>query len=182
MIIKPGTLLISEPYLPDPNFSRSVVLITEHTDEGTIGFVLNQKTEYQVADVMNDFGGFQAPIYVGGPVMKHTLHYLHNLGMIFKDTVQISKDLYWGGDFQQLKTAINSGKVDPSQIRFYAGYSGWMRGQLTSEIAEKAWIISDYKPQYLWDLNPEELWRSVLKDKGEIFKVISNFPEDPSLN
>src|SRR5690606_16325723 len=80
MIPEKGDLMISEPFLPDPNFERTVILVCEHNDQGSFGFVLNKPSLLKLQDVMEDIDGFDALIYIGGPVQQDTLHFLHRIG------------------------------------------------------------------------------------------------------
>jgi len=181
---KPGTgkILISEPFLPDPNFSRSVVLLTEHNGEGSVGFVLNRISEYTVGELVDDMEGFKAPVYLGGPVGLNQLFFIHTLGMeIMPNSKEIMEGLWWGGDFDQLKFYIDTGQVSNNDIRFFAGYSGWSKGQLQDEIREKSWIVAPTtREQVLMDA--ESYWKKVISGLGSRFRLMGNFPEDPSLN
>jgi putative transcriptional regulator len=176
-----GKLLVSEPFLSDPCFKRTVVLLSEHNEEGTIGFILNKPTEINLNDGVQDFPDFNAPLYFGGPVHTDTLHYIHKFSAI-ENAKEIIPGLYWGGNIEQLKMMIDTGQVKPGEIRFYAGYSGWMPNQLNSEIREKSWIISPASAVTAFSSNPGVMWSEVLKSMGKEYAVIANFPEDPGLN
>ena len=107
-IIKPekGRLLISEPNMLDSNFKRSILLLTEHNDKESIGFILNQPTKIKIHDLFEEFPSFDANVHVGGPVEKNTLHYIHSLGNKIEDSIQISENLYWSGNFETLKELV----------------------------------------------------------------------------
>ncbi len=177
-----GDLLISEPYLPDPNFKRSVILLCEHDENGTFGFVLNQRSDAIFSDVVEEVNGFDAPIYVGGPVQQNSLHFIHRrndqLG-----AKEVIPGLYWGGDFDHLVSLINTHQIDQDDYRFFVGYSGWEVGQLEDELKTKSWIIYKNPPsEMIFNTDPDELWQEVLKNKGGKFRVIANYPQDPRLN
>ena len=131
---KQGRILISEPLLSDTYFKRSVVFITEFSDKGAVGFVLNKPVDLPINEVLADFPNFKAKVYVGGPVAKDTIHFLHTLGELVPNSVHVIDNIYWGGDFESLKELINEGIVNPSQVRFFLGYSGWSPNQLEGEI------------------------------------------------
>lgn len=178
-----GDLLISEPYLPDPNFERTVVLICEHDDNGSIGFVLNKPAVVGLAQVMDDFSSADNSLYVGGPVQQDTLHFIHRCGPLKDQANQISEGVFWGGDYEKLTTLMNTRQVARTDIRFFVGYSGWSEGQLMGELREKSWIV--YKkpsPELIFDTPPADLWKRVLREMGGKFKLISNYPVDPRLN
>jgi putative transcriptional regulator len=178
-----GDLLISEPYLPDPNFERTVVLICEHDENGTIGFVLNKPAIVDLAHVMDDLSNAKAPLYVGGPVQQDTLHFLHRSNKLKENANLIVDGIYWGGNYDRLATMINTHELTDADIRFFVGYSGWSEGQLLDELKEKSWIVCK-KPsaQLLFDVPAAELWKRVLQHMGGKFKLISNYPVDPRLN
>lgn len=176
-----GSLLIAEPFLGDKNFERSVVLVCEHNQEGTFGLVLNQKTNLHLSDVIEDVYA-DYPLFVGGPVQQNTLHYLHRRPDLIDESIQISAGLYWSGNFEQIKQSVNLGVMPESDIRFFVGYSGWSEGQLDNELSEKAWIISQTTPAFLFNTPADEFWRGILKSMGGEFKAIANYPVDPRLN
>ena len=180
---KKGSLLLAEPFMWDPNFKRTVTLICENEEEnGTFGFVLNRPMEMKLHEAIHGIKKFNARLFYGGPVALDTLHFLHRLGSKIDDTVEICKGLYWGGNFAVLKHMINSGKVSPSDFRFFLGYSGWSAGQLNEELNQNSWIIHDVKATHIFNTEAEDLWKKVLKEKGGEFAQMVNYPEDPSYN
>jgi len=176
-----GNLLVSEPFLNDPCFKRTVVLLSEHNEEGSTGFILNKPTDMNFNDGVTDFPDFNAPLYFGGPVNTDTLHYLHQFSTI-ENAKEIIPGLFWGGEIEQIKMMMDTGQIKPGQIRFFVGYSGWMPMQLNSEIREKSWIISSASVDSAFSTRPKMLWAEVLRSMGKEFAILANFPEDPSLN
>jgi len=185
-----GDLLISEPFLPDPNFERTVILICEHNDEGSFGFVLNKPSMLRLEDVLEDSGAIDCPLYMGGPVQQDTLHFLHKYADDLEGSVKINEGIYWGGDFEQLKEKIRLGALVTSEpdkmaedFRFFVGYSGWGPSQLEDELQDYSWIISRHEElSWLFSVKTEELWKNILKDMGGRYRVFANYPEDPRLN
>lgn len=179
-----GRLLISEPFLLDPNFKRSVILLCEHNEDGSFGLVLNKKLDLTLSEVVPDLDFFDASLYYGGPVEpKSTLHYLHNYGDMIDGSVQLSEGIYWGGDFEQVIRYFNTGQIEPTFIRFFLGYSGWETKQLDDEMDDKSWIVAPAQAKYIFDNESPELWREVLRDlNDDNYRVMSHFPESPSLN
>lgn len=178
-----GTLLLAEPFMLDPNFKRSVVLICEHDEtEGTIGFVMNKPLHMQVNELITDFPVIEAPVYFGGPVATDTIHYVHNVGELLEDSVKVVRGVYWGGDYEKLKFLIDSKLVLPQNIRFFVGYSGWSSGQLAEEMAYKSWIQSEMHANYLFKSKPDHLWQQVMYNLGDRFSVIAQIPDAHSLN
>lgn len=177
-----GSLLLSEPFLLDSYFKRSVVLLSEHDENGTLGFILNKPTDVRLNDAVEDFPDFDVPLYFGGPVETDTLFYLHTLGEQLKGAKSIGAGVWWGGDYEQLKFLIDTHQVRPDQIRFYAGYSGWEPRQLDNELKDKAWLVFDEGSGYTFAENPQNLWSQVLRSMGKEYAILANFPEDPNLN
>ncbi|SHG48873.1 putative transcriptional regulator [Chryseolinea serpens] len=177
-----GRLLISEPFLPDPNFERTVVLLCEHNEEGSFGFVINKPSILKIAEVMEEASHLDDIVFVGGPVQQDTLHFLHRNTSI-TNAVKIQDDIYWGGDFQSLMTQLNTSVIKSADIRFYLGYSGWGQGQLESELQEDSWIVCDFVDDaLLFDTDPTVIWKKALDNMGGRFSVYSNYPVDPRLN
>ncbi|WP_439882944.1 YqgE/AlgH family protein [Pontibacter sp. MBLB2868] len=184
-LMKPqsGSLLISEPFLGDPNFERSVVLLCNHNEEeGTFGLVLNRVSNLKLSDVIDLYNeSFDVELGIGGPVQYNTLHYVHKLPQL-PQAVKLGEGIYWGGDFESLRTMIESGIISTSDIKFFLGYSGWTPGQLQKEIDENVWIVNNNAANKLFKLEADKLWRSVLRQMGGKYKVLSNYPVDPRLN
>lgn len=178
----PGVLLIADPFLKDPNFMRTVVFLTEHKDEGTIGFVLNRQYENTLDELLPDIEGHKFPVYYGGPVQMNTIHFLHRYPAEVPGGIEVMKGVWWGGDFDSLVLLINSGKIDPEKIRFYIGYSGWTTGQLKAEMQEKTWLTVEAVRSLVFHNQAEEIWKDSLKHLGGEYEMMINFPIDPQLN
>ena len=178
-----GNLLISEPFLQDENFMRSVVLLCEHNSEGSFGLVLNKPSILHLRELVEELSFLENEVFVGGPVEQNTLHFIYFGEKVLEGSLAIGEEFWWGGDFEGLVDHLKNGTLDPRYVRFYIGYSGWGSGQLSDELAENTWIICDHKidPEVLQN-TPDELWRLVLKKMGGEFKVIANYPLDPRLN
>lgn len=177
-----GRILVSEPYLPDPNFERTIILLCEHNDEGSFGFIMNKPSVAKLGDVMQDLQEIDAPVFIGGPVQQDTLHYIHRLPDL-EDSIEVIEGIYWGGNFEQLVSLIETKQVAASDIKFFLGYSGWSAGQIDEELKEDSWIVSDkVNEELLFDIKAEAMWQYALKRMGGRFSVYSNYPQDPRLN
>ncbi len=180
---EPGSLLLSEPFMMDPNFKRTVVMLCEHIEDGgTVGFILNRPLNIQVCDALVDFDEVKNELFYGGPVAQDTLHYLHRYGDVIEDSMQVTNDIYWGGNFEQLGNMLKEGSIDQKNIKFFLGYSGWNPGQLIGEMEDNSWIVTPAKSHYVFEISDKELWKKVLSDLGGEYKQIVNYPEDPILN
>lgn len=177
-----GKILISEPFLNDPNFKRTIILLTEHSEEGSIGFVLNKPTAYRIHEVIEEFPEFDALVYYGGPVQLNTLQFIYKGENIIDGSIEIVPGLYWGGSFEILRTAIENGTADPQNFRFFLGYSGWTDGQIDDELELNSWIVADTTIDNIFSVEPDKLWRDTLKGMGKKFAILASFPDNPSVN
>ncbi len=178
-----GDLLISEPFLPDPNFERSVILLCEHNAEGSLGFVLNKPTDLKLQDALDEVSDFDKTLYTGGPVQRDTLHFIHKSAVLADRAEHLGNGIYWGGDFEKLLTMMNTRQISPEELKFFVGYSGWAAGQLEAELKQNSWIVCKAaSEQQVFRMSPDMLWRQILASMGGKFKMYSNYPIDPRLN
>ena len=178
-----GILLIAEPFLKDPNFIRTVILLCTHREtEGSFGFVINSLFHKKLDELIPELMGFDLPVYKGGPVQLDTLHYIHQYPDLLPDCLKITDDVYWGGDFERLKILINDGQIDADKIRFFIGYSGWEEGQLASEMEEKSWLTVTANRTIVFDTALEDIWKASLIKLGGKYERMIHFPTDPQLN
>ena len=180
--VKKGRLLISEPSLSDPIFFKTVVLIMHHTTDESIGLVLNQGTKINLHEILNDIPLSDFPVYIGGPVEKNAIQFIHTLGKMIPNTQKITKGLYWGGDFDKVLEFMSENKISKKQIRFFAGYSGWGEDQLNNEIRENGWITHESNVNLCMEYSTERLWSDLIKTKNQKYAIWANMPKDPSLN
>lgn len=181
--IPAGTILVAEPFMEDPHFKRSVVLVCDNEEGGTIGFILNKpQLRMNITELIAEFPDFESEVHYGGPVATDTIHYLHNQGHLLDGSQKVAPGVYWGGEFEKLKVLVATGLILPEHIRFFLGYSGWAAGQLDSELQHGSWIASEMDPNYLYRESADSLWRRALEDKGDTFGVIGQMPEGISPN
>jgi len=177
-----GRVLLSEPFMGDYYFGRSVILLAEHNDEGSFGIILNKPVTAGFNEVLKDFPEFNAPIYLGGPVESDSLFYVHTIGENLEGAVEILNGLYWGGDIEVLKEMILLKVVQPKDIRFFIGYSGWAADQLTTELKRNSWVITRAPKTELMKMDPLNMWETLLGKMGDTYKYWSKFPIDPNMN
>ena len=178
-----GKVLISEPFLYDEMFGRSVILLVDHSTDGTMGLVLNKPLPLSLNDVLKEFKDISnIPIYKGGPLRTDTLFYLHTLKDV-EDSLQIGKGVYLNGDFDAIRRYILQGNDIDGKIRFFLGYSGWEHDQLCQEIEENTWLIGSTSIASLMnEKGSAELWKNVLGQLGGKYEIWSRFPQIPTLN
>ena len=178
----PGILLIADPFLKDPNFLRTVVLLCDHTADGSFGFVLNKKIAQTLNELLVNFDDFKLPVYYGGPVQTDTIHFVHQYPDLIPDSVKVSNDIYWGGNFETVAALIKNNSINPNKIKFFIGYSGWGKEQLTGELDEKSWLTVTATKKLVFTTPPTDVWKGSLQHLGGEYEMMVNFPIDPQLN
>ncbi len=178
----PGILLIAEPFLKDPNFIRTVVLLCDHQDEGSLGFVINREFRHTLDELMNDAEELKLPVFYGGPVQMDTIHFLHQYPDKIPGSFPIQEGIYWGGDFEMAIDLLRKGEIDKNKIRFFIGYSGWGGGQLNDELKEKSWLTATATRKLVFHKNIDDIWKDALKHLGGDYEQLKNYPIDPQLN
>ncbi len=176
-----GQLLIASPTLLDPNFVRTVVLVTAHTDEGAMGVVLNRPSGAAAGEALPHLerlledGG---RIHVGGPVEPGAVVVLAEFddpddaaAVVFGDVGFVPAE----GDPDDLADSVG-------RARAFAGYAGWGPEQLESELARDDWFLEPAEAGDVFAEEPGELWSDVLRRKGGQFALLATMPPDPSMN
>ena len=177
-----GKILISEPFLRDATFGRSVVLLIDHTEEGSMGLIINKQLPIFVNDIIKEFKYIEnIPLYKGGPIATDTLFYLHTLADI-PGAIPISKGLYLNGDFDEIKKYILQGNKVDRYIRFFLGDSGWESEQLSTELKENTWLVSKEENAYLMNGDTKDMWKQALEKLGSKYETWSRFPQVPTFN
>ncbi len=182
MELNQGILLLSDPFLKDPNFARSVVLLCEHNTEGSFGLVLNKKSPHHLSDLVEMAFDLTITVFDGGPVQQNTLHFIHRKPHLIPESVEVAKGIFWGGHFETIVDLLRDGRLSQDDIRFFLGYSGWSQGQLAEEHEGKSWIIAPATPALIFLPKEEMIWKKSLDSLGGEYAQMSNYPSDPQLN
>lgn len=180
--VSSGKILLAEPFMLDPNFKRSAVLLCEHNKDGSVGFIINKPLNMRIDELIDGFPEFDSEVMFGGPVQTDTIHYIHNVGDLLEESVKVADGIYWGGNFEKLKFLISSNLILPHNIRFFVGYSGWSEGQLKDEMGYGSWVLAEMDANYLFKLEPAKVWNQVMYNKGDTFAVIAQMPESNNWN
>lgn len=181
--LKKGHLLIAEPsIIGDLSFNRSVILLADHNQEGSVGFIINKPLKYTIKDLLPDINA-NFKIYNGGPVEQDNLYFIHNVPDLIPNSIEISNGIYWGGDFESVKNLINLGKINKNNIRFFLGYTGWEEDQLATEMECNSWIIAanSYENKIIGK-STTHFWKEKIIELGGDYVIWSNAPENPLLN
>jgi len=177
-----GQLLIAGPTLLDPNFARTVVLVTEHNDEGAMGLVLNRPSTSTVDEALPDLELDVAEpedlVYVGGPVQPAAAMILAEFDEPGEAATIVLEDV----GFVSVEPELGGGSVATRRARVFAGYAGWGPGQLESEVERDDWILEPATVEDVLGESAEELWSDALWRKGGEYALLSRMPLDPSLN
>jgi putative transcriptional regulator len=187
LLPEPGRILISEPFLKDFYFKRSIVLLAEHNKDGTFGLVLNRTTDLILSEILTskEFkipAEFDSKIYIGGPVKTDSLFFIHTRSDVISNSLKIMDGIYWGGNIDELVRLIYKKTLKPEEIRFYAGYSGWEPKQLDRELEEQSWVVARTTASFLLKNSPEILWKKAVLSLGEEYRDWINYPIDPQMN
>lgn len=182
--ISKGSLLVASPYLRDPNFRQTVVLICEHGGGGSLGLVINRRTENHIMEVLPNITGLHEKagmVYSGGPVQRDNLLILHRISRTVPDSQSIFDGVSLGGDLPSLEELSAEGEPD-DLVRVYMGYAGWAPGQLQFELATGSWLVLPADLKVVFARDPLHVWPSILRSLGGIFARYATMPPDPQLN
>jgi putative transcriptional regulator len=173
-----GSLLLAHPAMRDPNFRRTVVLLSAHGDDGAIGLVLNRPMSKQLGELNADFAASLlagVPVYQGGPVQTDQLI----LAAWQADPLGDGFKLHFGIDVNKAEALQHEGGV---QLRAFLGYSGWMKGQLENELAQNTWVVTPVNTGLVERAEGPGLWRTILGGLSPEWKLMANEPDDPAIN
>lgn len=186
---KVGSFLLAEPFMEDPWFGRHVVFLCDYEDGGeTMGFVLNNYIEEPLSELIPELGDWAAQqrVSIGGPVLSTQLFFIHRFKLPMEESCSIGGNMFLGGRFDDIVEALNSGAVNPVDVRFFLGYSGWSSGQLIEEIKGKSWYLhfmsSQPREERVFDTSNEDLWQEMLSSKGPAFALAALSPRNPNHN
>tara|TARA_R110002073_G_scaffold72537_1_gene177075 strand:- start:35814 stop:36371 length:558 start_codon:yes stop_codon:yes gene_type:complete len=182
--IKPskGKLLIAEPsILNDMAFNRSVILLSEHNDEGAVGFIMNKPSNFIISDLIPEIDS-SLVIFNGGPVSTENLYFVHRMPELIPDSVEIDDGIFWGGNFDSVQELLEKDALTNDDIRFFLGYSGWSKDQLQDELDTTSWKVIENNYQNIFDISHKSLWKDELMKFGGEYQIWANAPENPTLN
>lgn len=181
--VREGCLLIANPTLRDPNFSRTVVLLCEHGDEGSMGLVVNRPTAHRVAEAIAGMPECATQtLFWGGPVQQQLVLVLHRYALEAPGGREITDGMALGNDLDALVQVLESSPDPASRVRIFSGYAGWAAGQLEAEMGVHSWIVSRAQAPLLFSVDPESLWSEALRQLGPGYEYMTTMPIDPRVN
>ncbi len=160
------------PQLADPNFSRAVVLMIEHSDQGSFGLVINHPSPIKASELLDSLemsgrGEDSAVVWAGGPVSPSTGWVLHEpTGAATPGeagTIEITSTISLSTSPDRLRVIAQS---PPRNVRLLLGYSGWGPGQLAQEMSRGAWLHTAAEPSLVFDTPADEMWETALRALG----------------
>lgn len=168
--LAPG-LLLAMPQLADPNFSRAVVLMIEHSEQGSFGLVINHPSPIKASELLDSLemswrGEDTAVVWAGGPVSPSTGWVLHEpvgIASPGQGTIAITSSISLSTSPDRLRAIANQ---PPRNIRLLLGYSGWGPGQLAQEMARGAWLHTDVTPRLVFETPPDMIWDTAMRSLG----------------
>lgn len=177
-----GDILLSEPFLADHQFSRVVILLCEHNEEGSFGLIVNKPLEVELSSVLSDLPEAQIPIHIGGPVDQNQLFYMHQKQHV-DGCFEVCENTFLGGDYNEIKQLISTNTLTNKNMRFYIGYTGWAQGQLQQEIDERSWVVvKQNEAMNLFQEPSEDMWKELIAKQGGKYKLMADYPVNPSDN
>ena len=177
-----GNVLIAEPFMNDFYFRRSVILLIDHNEKGSLGVIFNKRLTIPFNEIVQGFPEFNADVYLGGPVETDRIFFIHTIGEMIPDSYKISDGLYWSGNINVLKSMIKMDLIKPHEIRFYVGYAGWDSGQLRNELKANTWLVGKFSSKQLLTTMPGKMWKSFVRQMGKRYMLWDKFPVNPSEN
>ena len=180
-----GYFLIANPVLPDPNFSRTVVLLCNHDEQGSFGLVINRPAPISAKEVFEEMGVSDSPsgkIFVGGPVSPAQVFYLCRSKIPLPELDAICDGVYMGMSWELLDNLMMRIEDPKKNIRFYMGYSGWGTGQLAGEVERLSWLPCEAQSEFIFQENEESIWAHTVKSMGKNYEYLIKAPVNPQWN
>lgn len=182
LTVHKGKILIAKPaILNDQSFNRSIILLSEHNEDGSVGFILNKPSEFTMADLVPETNSDHI-VYKGGPVSTDNLYYVHSVPELIPNSISINETMYWSGDFDVIKNLLSDNALSKNNIRFFLGYTGWSENQLKEELNSNSWLIKNNSFSNILSVITDSFWRNELIKFGGEYQIWANSPEDPNMN
>ena len=180
-----GSLLIANPVLPDPNFSRTVILLCGHDEQGSFGLVINRSTQLKAPDLflnINILKSYNEKIYLGGPVSQSMVFFLCRSPSAAGKLDEICSGVYLGSNLETLESLYSSLENPEQDIRFYLGYSGWSGGQLAEEMEQNSWLVQRANEQFIFLDSESLIWPKAVNSLGKKYQYLTKAPVNPQWN
>ncbi len=180
-----GYFLIANPVLPDPSFSRTVVLLCNHDEQGSFGLVINRPAPFGAKEIFKEMGVPTFPsgkIFIGGPVSPSQVFYLCRSKTPLPELDAICDGVYMGMSWELLDNLTIRIEDPKKNIRFYMGYSGWGTSQLAGEMARFSWLTCEAQSKFIFQEDEESIWAYAVKSMGKDYEYLIKAPANPQWN
>jgi len=181
--IKRGTFLVASPEMNGGLFFHGVILICKHTPGSSFGILINKTLNIELPEeILNitKVSNSKIGIRAGGPIQTNQLMLLHTSNDPALEALKITDGVYLGGDLNFLQNSLT--EPDGPNVHLCFGYTGWSMGQLEREYLNGTWFLCPATKEYIFDIPPEKLWRTLLCDMGGRYATLSTIPDDLSVN
>lgn len=177
-----GDLLLSEPFMLDDNFTRSVIYLCEHNEDGSFGFILNNTLKMKLHEFTDTFKNRNGIVGYGGPVDRDQLYFIHRIPEL-PSKIPVADGIYMGGNYSEMLELLAGDATRLSDLRFFIGYTGWSPGQLQQELKDKTWIVASPPDSFsIMETNDDTLWKSILNELGGKYRLMAEYPLNPADN
>ena len=180
-----GSLLIANPVLPDPNFSRTVILLCNHDEQGSFGLVINRSAQLKAPDLFSSIDilkSYNEKIYIGGPVSQAMVFYLYRSTKGIDGLDEVCPGVYFGSCLETLESFYLDIANPKESIRFYLGYSGWSSSQLDGEMEQNSWLIQSADERFIFLESEDLIWPQAVNSLGEKYQYLTKAPVNPQWN
>ena len=180
-----GSLLIANPVLPDPNFSRTVILLCNHDEQGSFGLVINRSAQLKAPDLFSSIDilkSYNEKIYIGGPVSQAMVFYLYRSTKGIDTLDEVCSGVYFGSSLETLESLYLDIANPKENIRFYLGYSGWSSSQLDGEMEQNSWLIQSADERFIFLESEDLIWPQAVNSLGEKYQYLTKAPVNPQWN
>jgi putative transcriptional regulator len=157
----PGVLLVATEDMPDPRFWRSVILLLEHDDSGTLGLIINRPTDVPLHEALPELPASEHAMYWGGPVAENLVLLLGRGAPPEGQSEPVLDEVWWSADGNLLESALAAG-IGQDRLRVFLGHAGWAPGQLAGELDRDSWALFRAEPEQMFSSEPETLWDSLM--------------------
>ena len=161
MQVQPGNIIISTKLLDNTNFEKVVIVITEHNEKGSIGYVFNQLFSRTFNELEEFKHSIPVPLYAGGPVQTDMLYFMHRRPDLIPSDEHVAGNVYLNGDFIKAVKLLNKRQLPAEDVRLFIGYCGWDFQELEDEIAEGSWQLTNAAVDFVFSSTPELLWNEL---------------------
>jgi len=166
----------------DDHFTRSVIYLCEHNEEGSFGFILNHTLDMKLHEFTDTFPKTNAFVGFGGPVDRDQLFFIHNIPLL-RSKIAVADGVYMGGNYNEMLELLAKDEISIADIRFFIGYTGWGANQLQEELNDHTWIVATPPPSFsVMHTSDGTLWKSILNQLGGKYKLMAEYPLNPADN